>query len=93
MDSNNLLEAISILIVILFLGALVYGCVSYLELKSVINDCNKDLGVGNWTFVHETKWPYDQYTCRSYNQQSFVTSSIQTITYKQCFENGKEISC
>ena len=57
----------------------VFFSLSYFDLKGVIKDCNKDFGVGNWTFG-ETK---DHYSCSA-------TTLIQT---RECYIDGNKVNC
>lgn len=79
-------------VVILFT---IYSAVSYWEIKMTINECNQELGLGNWTFTEEHNLFYDKFSCKSYHQNSFTssTSSIITTLTKTCLLNGKEINC
>ena len=64
-----------------------YSTLGYWELKQFIDNCNKDLGVGNWTFTEDK----EHYSCKAYNQQSYIISS--TVQSQTCFSNGIQINC
>jgi hypothetical protein len=75
-------EVVGIIFIILVMGIFfltIYCTISYIELISTIKDCNKEFGIGNWTFTEDK----EKFTCSSYNQQEFRT----------CFENGIKVSC
>jgi len=65
-----------------FLGI---STIRYGELRTVIDDCNKDFGEGNWTF----KEYKNKYTCTHQNQQKIVT----TTKSKDCYLNDIKIDC
>ncbi len=75
------------LIILIGLGFVIYYAESYLNLKDVIDKCNKDFGQGNWTFK-ESK---DQYTCSSYNYYSYISTTTETT--KECLVNGVKTKC
>jgi len=69
----------------------VFFSLSYFELKGVIKDCNKDFGVGNWTFG-ETK---DHYSCSAYNLNYHSNISVSTtlIQTRECYIDGNKVNC
>ena len=86
-------EIIAGIIVFCALFGLIYSTISYWELRATIKECNKELGVGNWTFTEERNMIYDKFSCKSYHQDSFVTSQMIITSTQSCSINGKEINC
>jgi hypothetical protein len=72
-----------------FVGWVLFDFFTYEELKGVFKQCDKDFGEGNWTFTQGS----DYWSCHNYRQQSFISTSVSTITTKICLENGKEVNC
>lgn len=72
-----------ILMVLVIITYLVISTIALYEYKSIIKDCNKDFGEGQWTFI-ETD---DAIICRGYNMSHQVTQT------KTCTENGIKVNC
>ena len=80
---SNLTEiTLAIIVTLVIFGLMVfltYSTFSYWSLREVINKCNADFGISNWTFTENS----DYYSCR--------TSTITKNRY--CYANGHEVDC
>jgi ABC-type phosphate transport system permease subunit len=85
---DTIFNVIAGLVILGFLFVLLYSSISYLELRSFIKDCNRDFGVGNWTFNES----WGKYSCISYTHTTLV-STLTITTTQDCFENGIRINC
>lgn len=80
--------ALSIILILSVLGLavfLIYSAWSYFELKTVIDDCNKEFGEGNWVFIKYSNY----YQCKSTTQRASISNSIS----QTCSINGVQINC
>ena len=86
----NIRTILSIIFLIsIFIGIFfcLFNTLQYYDLKSVISKCNKDFGIGNWTFTETTEY----YSCKAYNQQNYITTS--SISSRDCYLNGIKTKC
>ena len=82
---NAIFSVILIIFLIGMIFIIIYCAASYFDLKFFLKKCDKDFGVGNYTFTNGK----EGYECSLQNQDSLLH---QTIT-QDCFENSIRINC
>ena len=83
--AGDIYFVVFILVVLGLFAFCIWRTIDDYNLRFTIKECNKDLGIGNWTFT-ETK---DVMTCQAYHKDSFESSHSSY----SCYVKNKEVNC
>jgi len=87
-----IISVIFFLVSVVILFFCVYSTIMYLELHSFIKKCDKDFGIGNWTFIDNKEGYVCSFQTHSSNKPTSSISITQIIT-RECYENDVKINC